>query len=41
MVGAVAGDDDSDLLQLLLGPPHLLQLSLDGREIQLEMNLAM
>ena len=27
--GAVAGDDDSDLLRLLLGPPHLLQLGLE------------
>ena len=26
----LAGDDDGDLLQLLLGPPHLLQLILDG-----------
>ena len=31
--GAVAGDHDSHLLQLLLRPPHLLQLGLEQRKV--------
>ena len=34
--GAVARDDDGDLLQILLGPPHLLQLVLDGGDVNFE-----